>query len=159
MNTDELPLRDIHLPAEVSAWPPAIGWYLLAALVLLLIAAGWLWRRWRQRRAVHQLAQQELINIRQAFAQHNNAAQLASDVSTLLRRVCLLYFPREQVAGLQGQAWIDFLNQIHPVFEAELAQFLLTAPYARQIPQFDLPLLDSTELWLKQLQKKNRGPA
>lgn len=49
----ELPLRDIHLPAEPAWWPPAPGWWLLALLVLLLL--GWalrtLWRVHRRRRA------------------------------------------------------------------------------------------------------------
>ena len=37
----QLQLRDIHLPAEPSWWPPAPGWWLLA---ILLMARVW-WAR------------------------------------------------------------------------------------------------------------------
>ena len=30
-------LKDIHEPAAVSLWPPAIGWWLLLVIVILLI--------------------------------------------------------------------------------------------------------------------------
>jgi len=30
-------LRDIHLPGEVSAWPPAPGWWILAILSIAFI--------------------------------------------------------------------------------------------------------------------------
>ena len=32
-------LRDIHLPGPVESWPPAIGWWILLAIILLLVLA------------------------------------------------------------------------------------------------------------------------
>ncbi|HET9483332.1 MAG TPA: DUF4381 domain-containing protein, partial [Xanthomonadales bacterium] len=48
-------LRDIHLPAEPSWWPPAPGWWLLAILVIaalvFLVRFAWRKRRELRRRA------------------------------------------------------------------------------------------------------------
>ena len=43
-------LRDIALPAAVSWWPLAPGWWLLLGLVLLFALALPLWLWWRHRR-------------------------------------------------------------------------------------------------------------
>ena len=32
-----LPIEDIHLPTDVSPWPPAIGWWLLVLIAALLV--------------------------------------------------------------------------------------------------------------------------
>ena len=59
-------LKPIHLPAEPGWWPPAPGWWLLAlGLILALIAALALWRRWQRNRAPRLQAQYELELIRQ----------------------------------------------------------------------------------------------
>ena len=53
MNPESLPLKDIHLPADVPWWPLAPGWWvLLAALLVLTLLIHWLavWRRGVSRR-------------------------------------------------------------------------------------------------------------
>lgn len=44
-------LADIHLPADVSFWPPAPGWWVLAALLMcgLCLLGLVQFRRWQQR--------------------------------------------------------------------------------------------------------------
>ena len=38
MQETPLPLRDLHLPAEVGWWPLAPGWWVLIAIVAALAA-------------------------------------------------------------------------------------------------------------------------
>lgn len=104
-----LPLRDIHLPPPPGLWPPAPGWWLLAALCVVLGIAVFLFirpaRRLRYRRqALRQLAELE------KDGQLTPEALLAA-LSALLRRAALCAFDREACAGLTGEARLKFLDQ------------------------------------------------
>ena len=88
--------------------PQTAGWYVLFAL--LALAAGfqlikWIreWKRNRYRRA----ALRELPHTR------------IEDLSALLKRTALAAWPREDVASLTGESWLQFLNRTadQPLFE------------------------------------------
>lgn len=110
-------LADIHLPAAVPAWPPAPGWWLLAALLLcgLCLLCFVQFRRWQQQQRLARVLA-ELLRARAAWrnaeAVDRNAAGLALlyAVNSLLKRVALLHFPEAQVAPLAGSAWLRFLD-------------------------------------------------
>jgi len=110
-------LRDIHLPAEVSWWPLALGWWLVLALLLLGVVLAVAWRRgwmpgrgYRHRRALQRNIVQACDAIAHRFDADHDAAAACSALSDLMRRVALHCFPAQQVAGLQGQAWLAFLD-------------------------------------------------
>jgi hypothetical protein len=93
-------LRDIVVPSAVSWWPPAPGWWMVGAV--LVIAAGFALAaavRHHQRSAYRREALQAL-----------ETAQPA-DISAILKRAALAAFPREQVASLSGPAWLAFLDR------------------------------------------------
>ncbi len=147
-----LPLRDIHLPEAVSGWPPAMGWWLLLALLLLLPVVVWTVRKFMARQQLRQQALAELNKIETRFQQHQNSQQLVSDISILLRRICISRFPCHDVAGLHGEAWIDFLNSQTNSFDAEKSQALINGPYQKQCHIHSLPLINASRDWIKQLQ-------
>ncbi len=113
MNPDPLAgLRDWHLPEPISWWPPAPGWWLLAVagVIGVLLLVHWLWRRYR-RAAVARTARRELASLERALATtQGDARSYIADLSRLLRRLALVRYPREQVAGLSGRAWLEFLD-------------------------------------------------
>lgn len=113
MGTDPLSgLRDWHLPGPVSWWPPAPGWWVLAALVLSLVVAVLLWwRRRRRRTAPARAALAELVALRARLATAEDGRGFAAAVSVLLRRLALVRYPRDQVAGLAGAQWPAFLER------------------------------------------------
>jgi MYXO-CTERM domain-containing protein len=102
-------LRDIHLPAPVSFWPPAPGWWMVAGAALALVAGIWLWRR-RRRTSLRRAVERELLALELAFLDGGDQADLAVGLSGVLRRVALVRFDRGAVASLHGDEWIAFLS-------------------------------------------------
>ena len=107
-----LALRDIVLPPRIGWWPPAPGWWILLLLLVATSAVGvWLWRKRRQRLRLLKPAQETLGQIERRFSRHGDSRLLLAELSTFLRQVVLSQSPREQVAGLVGDAWLQRLDQ------------------------------------------------
>jgi len=143
-------LRDIHLPAPVSFWPPAPGWWILALLIVVLLIAGiWWWRRW-QGRAYQRSALKQLHALQSRLHAGEAESHIIADLSILLRRAAMTRYGREQVASLQGKAWLEFLDRTgrHSTFASE-GQALLDAPYRKQTTQQATPLIHLAQRWLQ----------
>lgn len=112
MDPEQLPLRDLHLPAEIGVWPLAPGWWVLIALAAAGLA--WLlthaWRRYR-RNAARRAALRELGRLTRDYRESGNVVELGRRLSTLLRRAMLAYAPRPEVAGLTGDRWLAWLDR------------------------------------------------
>lgn len=145
-------LKDIHLPDPIGWWPLAPGWYalLLLLLVLMGIFALRIYKRYK-----HALAKKKALILlsfyQQDYAKESNISQSSAHISELLRRVALVYYPREQVASLQGEAWLQFLNATSKGVDFNsIRHMLLDAPFKHH-PTMDLtPLFDQARLWIKQ---------
>jgi hypothetical protein len=106
-------LKDIVTPAPVSWWPPAPGWYAVAAVVLL--ALGWMfWRFVRRRRAnaYRREALAELDVIAARLKTDATRAAAAGEIPALVRRVALCAAPREAVVAPVGAPWLAFLDRM-----------------------------------------------
>jgi hypothetical protein len=147
LNPDPLAqLRGYHLPEPVSWWPPAPGWWLLALLLLLAIGAVlWLFLVHRRRGAARRSARRELQALRSAHAAGGDDAALNRGLSRLLRRFALARFPRERVAGLTGETWLQFLDRYASdrAFTQGAGRALVEAPYR---PDGPLPVAELTRL-------------
>ena len=147
MNAAKLPLRDLHLPEATGWWPPAPGWWML--LSVALVALGYLalrfYRRW-QRNAPRRYALKELARCEAEYLQHRDPVLLGKDLSALLRRGMLAYAPRAEIAGLTGDAWLEWLDQDMPLpyFHTEGGKSLLQLPYRN--PDSDLSDVDVAAL-------------
>ena len=104
-------LNDIVLPATVSWWPLAVGWYFLIGILFILFA----WygyrslRRWsdnRYRRVALGELQLHAENMQQEALRDFSLRQ----IPVLLKRTALSAYPRNQVASLAGKDWHQFLN-------------------------------------------------
>lgn len=97
-------LNDIVVPAALSWWPPAPGWYVIGALLLILLL--WQgtrsWSNWRNNRYRRE-ALAELAEIQ-------SGRVAANGLPELLKRTALSAWPRSQVAALSGAEWHQFLD-------------------------------------------------
>ena len=154
---EQLPLRDIHLPAPIGWWPPAIGWWLLLMLVPLLIAAlVWIVRRGRRVTPV-KLALRELDAL-QANAEIDPLEQLRG-LSILMKRAALSVHGREHVAGLTGEDWLRWLDESMggTRFREGPGRLLADAPYRPTPPAAELlELLGLCREWLRHAAKAGK---
>ncbi|MGE4503658.1 MAG: DUF4381 domain-containing protein [Thiomicrospira sp.] len=129
MNTELLSqLEDIMLPPAVGWWPLATSvWMVLITLFGLAAGIGWYsLQRYRynayRRAALRQLRQ---------LPQDDDAAWL-HQLNALLKQVAITVYGRQACAGLNQQAWLDFLRQKAGFIEQPEAMHLLTQHYQAQ---------------------------
>ena len=132
-------LRDIHLPAPPSWWPPAPGWWLLAilAITLCIFLLRYCYRM-RQRRLRRRALLAEFE--RTASASQSNLPALAAALSAFLRRLAMHTTP--SAATLAGEAWLAHLDARlgGEEFSKGVGRALIEAPYRAQA-EFDAPAL------------------
>ena len=130
-------LRDIHLPAEPSWWPPAPGWWLIALIVLALLV--WQGLRLRRRQRLARARRGLLREFDRANAE-SGAAKVAA-LSELLRRTALRYAPGS--ARLRDEDWLAFLDADDPEqpFLRGPGRLLLDGPYRPQVEANDAAAL------------------
>ncbi len=134
-------LHDIVVPEPVSWWPMAPGWWVLLALLLsagmALGIRGYLrWRADAYRRAA-------LLELDQT----DNARQVA----VILRRTALAIAPRESIAALRDDAWIDWLAERspHPLPDS-IRPVLTRSLYVAQSPADLGELREFARHWIRQ---------
>lgn len=131
-------LQDIHAVAEPSLWPPAPGWWVLAALLLALLVVvvirvtRKIRVRMRQRRLLD-----ELDGLAKQYDPHTNPADYLAALNRLFRGIALKAFPESGCGRLEGEAWVSFIRgRLNlPGDLSELA-VLETGPYQRK-PDFE----------------------
>ncbi len=109
-------MRDIHELPPPSWWPPALGWWLL--LLGGLLAAALLWLAIRSLRRYppgswHRDARNQLLALRRLSSQLT-PEQAVRELSELMRRIAVARAGREAAAGLNGEAWLEWLEQKDP---------------------------------------------
>ena len=112
MDPEQIPIRDLHLPETIGWWPLAPGWWVLIALFAIWCSYK-LYRAYRkwQWNAARRLALAELARVKSEFAGGSDAVTLAIQLSELTRRAMLAYAPRDEVASLTGERWLQWLDR------------------------------------------------
>jgi len=166
-------LQDVALPAAPGLWPLAVGWYVVAALVILAmlcaVSAVVQLKRKKNRDQWRQVALADHAVIRKRASSVENTNVL-SDLSVLMRRVALAVLPRSQVAGIIDDEWLHTLDKLHRKnangdvtqdYRQGVGQLLYRAPYrasAAQVSETELiQLLDLTESTIRKVSTLTAG--
>ena len=160
--TPTLELRDIHLPEPISWWPPAPGWWMIIAALLFIALAVFLLRRYQKKQALKKQVLAEFESIRAQFNQEKNSTVLVQSLSILLRRACISFYPRSEVASLTGDAWLQFLDDTgsDKAFHSKQSQIITTAPYLSEKTTLDFDtekLISLCHGWIKAQPNKNHS--
>ena len=97
-------LHDIVELPSVPLWPPAIGGYIILSLILAVALLFVVHALIRFRRDAYRRS--AIAALAALPADENALPQIAS----LLKRTALVAYPREQVASLTGDEWLQWLT-------------------------------------------------
>jgi hypothetical protein len=116
MDSEELlaQLADIHLPEPVSYWPPSIGWWILAAITLVLLVI--LFRKFASRARQQKICRYALAELQRCYNSYSQADSANIDQNKLdyvnqFNTVALVHYPQANAASLDGASWVDFIRQ------------------------------------------------
>lgn len=130
---DTLDLRDIHAAAPPAFWPPAPGWWVLAVILIAILAMATMWcfRHYRLYRLKRQIMD-EVETLSDCSI--CDTEEFPARLSMLLRRIALRQYPRERVASLTGSDWLRFLDETggDGDFEHGIGRILEVGPYRPQ---------------------------
>ena len=152
MNPDILSqLRDIHGAPPAPWWPPAPGWWVLALLLLIVLA--WVGRRLLKIRRNHVRRKKML-----AWVDHLNATvdpglhpqAYLGTINRIFKLVALRAFPDQQCAVMAGQQWSEFLiSKMGDESSADSLKVLASGPYD-PAPAFDAGVIcNLSRAWIK----------
>ncbi|KDM90711.1 DUF4381 domain-containing protein [Photobacterium galatheae] len=154
--THPLQLADLHLPSPPDLWPLAWGWW-VSALVFILSATliYFIMRQIQHKRRQQSAKKLALIRLKQAGS--------VSEINTLLRQTALTYFPRSQVAGLNGNAWLAFLDHQLPEQYQGFTAFSDTWTHAMYAPHVQDDMLNRCRsqavLWVRHMNLPQHSPS
>lgn len=149
-------LRGIHLPDAISWWPPAIGWWILLALII----AGFIFvpkaYRYLTFTPYNKVAKIAFDNIVLHYDNDKDATNLLIETSKLLRQIAMTCYGRENIAQLTGNDWIQTLNNMSEEnhFTDDIKEWLINAPYQKNISIDPKQLISTVHDWLVALPKQ-----
>ena len=146
-------LKDIHEPVAISAWPPAIGWWILPLAILLLIVIIFKVIRYKRRPNYKKIALIDLKNIETNYQIQKNAHETASELALLIRKAMVAKFGNQTVAGMIESEWLRKLDSVSntELFSNGPGKILITAPYTKESKVDIEELFGATKKLLSQL--------
>ncbi len=143
-------LQDIHSAGQPGWWPPAPGWWVLA-IILLLVLAFVLRKtvRWLSVRRRRKAWLSALEDLNREYDPVQQPHEYLAGLNRLFRAVAVKAFPGTACARLQGEQWVAFIAALMPGQDAgENLGALASGPY-EPLPSFEAASLNaSASTWV-----------
>ena len=144
-------LQDIHSAGQPLWWPPAPGWWVLAFILLMLVA--FLLRKLMNWRSLQRRRNAWLQALDQLNRDHDAGQQpheYLAGLNRLFRAVAVKAFPGTACARLQGEEWVAFIASLMPQHESsDCLGALAKGPY-EPLPQFEASALNErARTWVR----------
>lgn len=145
--TNTLELKDIHVPEQITNYPIAYGWWILAALILIAVVITIIKIKKHTKR--NQVKKQALTQLKNNSDIHN------SELISLLKWAAMHYFSRVELAKLYGESLQQFLlkqlPEKHQKRFSELSEQAFKSQYQASCQnEVDDNFQQATRLWLTQ---------
>ena len=142
-------LRDIHLPADISWWPLAPGWW--ALIIMLGLMVGWAISKAVKRYRANLYRRQALAKLEQIEKTSANS-NLLTEVFATLKQTANIAYPNQHYSSLSIDKFIIFLQDScpHSIF-TDLPNNLDSVLYSsdqQQIKTLNLTVLASAKTWV-----------
>ncbi|EGG28935.1 hypothetical protein IMCC3088_2395 [Aequoribacter fuscus] len=129
-----------EFPEQISLWPQTPGWWLLLALIVVLIIRT-VWRI-RQRYLANRYRREALAELSEIKLRlKENSKEAVRDIAPLLKATAVAAAGREAMSNLQGLAYAQALSELAPDEEClpiEQLEYLAYAPLVEE----ELELID-----------------
>ncbi|MDO6505578.1 DUF4381 domain-containing protein [Colwellia sp. 4_MG-2023] len=139
MQANTIELKDIHVPEQISNFPIAYGWWLLAAMIVFIAIITIIKMRKNAQR--NQVKKQALIQLK------NTPNLSINDTVALLKWAAMHYFSRTELAKLFGDSLQSFLTAQLPIKYQEkftsLSKEAFINQYQSQKDEHNVPSSDS----------------
>jgi uncharacterized protein YfaT (DUF1175 family) len=149
-------LHDIEGLDPINWWPLAPGWWgVIAVGCALIFAICWFAASKMAFRKSWRCDTFQKLAALEAHLSDASTREVLISLSEYLRRIALQRFPRQECAGLVGDAWLKWLTKHDPNnFDWESKGVLLIdAPYAPMNKQFSSDqvkeLIQATKKWVR----------
>lgn len=130
--------HDIEGLDAISWWPPAVGWWLLLCLILLMIGVV-AFLHYRNKRRAFKWCKQVLARLAQIEERYkaNPQKECLVELSEMMKRIAIATSSRGECAALHGNAWLEWLTSHDPhQFDWQTqAQWLVDSVYAPSTPK------------------------
>lgn len=127
-------LKDIHEPTAISAWPPAIGWWVLPVLIGLLIVVFYWWLKRLRTPNFKKIALLDLKNIETNYQIQKNAKETTGEIALLIRKAMVAKYGNQKIAGMIESEWLAYLDNVSQTdsFSNGAGSVIVTAPYSKE---------------------------